>query len=108
MAGNGGRAELRGDESCAMRLLRALLRSASPGSIPQQVDFYSRFSPSPLSMKQFLDFGKYPHPPPSHHHHHPSTHRSPTLGGYPRYGVVGAVPGRRTLPPFLLDYSRSG
>ncbi|KAM6268936.1 pyruvate dehydrogenase (acetyl-transferring) kinase isozyme 1, mitochondrial isoform 2-T2 [Porphyrio hochstetteri] len=40
-----------------MRLLRALLRSASPGSIPQQVDFYSRFSPSPLSMKQFLDFG---------------------------------------------------
>ncbi|NWS43207.1 PDK1 kinase, partial [Probosciger aterrimus] len=40
-----------------MRLLRALLRAASPGSIPQQVDFYSRFSPSPLSMKQFLDFG---------------------------------------------------
>ncbi|XP_071418308.1 pyruvate dehydrogenase (acetyl-transferring) kinase isozyme 1, mitochondrial [Pithys albifrons albifrons] len=45
-----------------MRLLRALLRaaapgSASPGTIPQQVDFYSRFSPSPLSMKQFLDFG---------------------------------------------------
>ncbi|XP_074767491.1 pyruvate dehydrogenase (acetyl-transferring) kinase isozyme 1, mitochondrial isoform X2 [Athene noctua] len=40
-----------------MRLLRALLRGASPGSIPQQVDFYSRFSPSPLSMKQFLDFG---------------------------------------------------
>ena len=43
-----------------MRLLRALLRCASPGSIPQQVDFYSRFSPSPLSMKQFLDFGEYP------------------------------------------------
>ncbi|OXB65828.1 hypothetical protein ASZ78_002747 [Callipepla squamata] len=40
-----------------MRLLRAVLRCASPGSIPQQVDFYSRFSPSPLSMKQFLDFG---------------------------------------------------
>ncbi|NXS86505.1 PDK1 kinase, partial [Erpornis zantholeuca] len=40
-----------------MRLLRALLRGAAPGSIPQQVDFYSRFSPSPLSMKQFLDFG---------------------------------------------------
>lgn len=66
MAGNGDRAELRGDESCAMRLLRALLRSASPGSIPQQVDFYSRFSPSPLSMKQFLDFGESPPgcPPP--------------------------------------------
>ncbi|XP_016852164.1 pyruvate dehydrogenase (acetyl-transferring) kinase isozyme 1, mitochondrial isoform X3 [Anolis carolinensis] len=40
-----------------MRLLRALLRSVSPATIPQQVDFYCRFSPSPLSMKQFLDFG---------------------------------------------------
>ncbi|XP_037768123.1 pyruvate dehydrogenase (acetyl-transferring) kinase isozyme 1, mitochondrial isoform X5 [Chelonia mydas] len=40
-----------------MRLLRALLRSASPAGLPQQVDFYARFSPSPLSMKQFLDFG---------------------------------------------------
>lgn len=66
MAGNGGRAGLsraepsRGaTETCTMRLLRALLRGASPGSIPQQVDFYSRFSPSPLSMKQFLDFGEY-------------------------------------------------
>lgn len=63
-AGNGGRAGLSraegGDESRAMRLLRALLRGASPGSIPQQVDFYSRFSPSPLSMKQFLDFGESP------------------------------------------------
>jgi len=61
-AGNGGRAGLsraeRGRTGGAMRLLRALLRCASPGSIPQQVDFYSRFSPSPLSMKQFLDFGE--------------------------------------------------
>ncbi|XP_032065572.1 pyruvate dehydrogenase (acetyl-transferring) kinase isozyme 1, mitochondrial isoform X3 [Thamnophis elegans] len=41
-----------------MRLLRTLLRSVSPlNTIPQQVDFYCRFSPSPLSMKQFLDFG---------------------------------------------------
>ncbi|KAM7154116.1 pyruvate dehydrogenase (acetyl-transferring) kinase isozyme 1, mitochondrial isoform 3-T3 [Macrochelys suwanniensis] len=40
-----------------MRLLRALLRAASPAGLPQQVDFYARFSPSPLSMKQFLDFG---------------------------------------------------
>lgn len=59
-----GRAELRG-RSRTMRLLRALLRGAAPGSaspanIPQQVDFYSRFSPSPLSMKQFLDFGESP------------------------------------------------
>ncbi|XP_004857737.1 pyruvate dehydrogenase (acetyl-transferring) kinase isozyme 1, mitochondrial isoform X2 [Heterocephalus glaber] len=30
---------------------------ASDRSVPGQVDFYARFSPSPLSMKQFLDFG---------------------------------------------------
>nr|XP_045003316.1 pyruvate dehydrogenase (acetyl-transferring) kinase isozyme 1, mitochondrial isoform X1 [Jaculus jaculus] len=30
---------------------------APEGSLPRQVDFYARFSPSPLSMKQFLDFG---------------------------------------------------
>lgn len=28
------------------------------GGVPGQVDFYARFSPSPLSMKQFLDFGE--------------------------------------------------
>lgn len=38
-----------------MRLLRFLRSSASIG---KDIDFYSRFSPSPLSMKQFLDFGK--------------------------------------------------
>lgn len=31
---------------------------ASDRSVPGQVDFYARFSPSPLSMKQFLDFGE--------------------------------------------------
>uniref|UniRef100_A0A2K5BUP9 Protein-serine/threonine kinase n=1 Tax=Aotus nancymaae TaxID=37293 RepID=A0A2K5BUP9_AOTNA len=54
-----------------VRLLRvyAALRAAGPGvtrslssdsgsrGVPGQVDFYARFSPSPLSMKQFLDFG---------------------------------------------------
>ncbi|XP_057600812.1 pyruvate dehydrogenase (acetyl-transferring) kinase isozyme 1, mitochondrial isoform X2 [Hippopotamus amphibius kiboko] len=30
---------------------------APEGGVPGQVDFYARFSPSPLSMKQFLDFG---------------------------------------------------
>ncbi|XP_053452290.1 pyruvate dehydrogenase (acetyl-transferring) kinase isozyme 1, mitochondrial isoform X2 [Nycticebus coucang] len=30
---------------------------APAGGVPGQVDFYARFSPSPLSMKQFLDFG---------------------------------------------------
>ncbi|XP_023661501.1 pyruvate dehydrogenase (acetyl-transferring) kinase isozyme 1, mitochondrial-like [Paramormyrops kingsleyae] len=37
-----------------MRLLRFLMKSAS---IEKHIDYYSRFSPSPLSMKQFLDFG---------------------------------------------------
>lgn len=30
----------------------------SKASIGKLVDYYSRFSPSPLSMKQFIDFGK--------------------------------------------------
>lgn len=29
------------------------------------VDFYSQFNPSPLSIKQFIDFGKYGSPRPS-------------------------------------------
>ncbi|GAA6108118.1 pyruvate dehydrogenase (acetyl-transferring) kinase isozyme 1, mitochondrial [Tachysurus ichikawai] len=37
-----------------MRILRALMSNASIGKL---VDHYSRFSPSPLSMKQFIDFG---------------------------------------------------
>ncbi|XP_061547132.1 pyruvate dehydrogenase (acetyl-transferring) kinase isozyme 1, mitochondrial isoform X3 [Phycodurus eques] len=37
-----------------MRLLRFLRSSASIG---KDIDYYSKFSPSPLSMKQFLDFG---------------------------------------------------
>lgn len=38
-----------------MRIFRALMNAAS---VAKQIDFYSRFSPSPLSMKQFIDFGK--------------------------------------------------
>ncbi|XP_061698201.1 pyruvate dehydrogenase (acetyl-transferring) kinase isozyme 1, mitochondrial isoform X2 [Syngnathoides biaculeatus] len=37
-----------------MRLLRFLRSSVSVG---KDIDYYSKFSPSPLSMKQFLDFG---------------------------------------------------
>uniref|UniRef100_A0A8C1YZY0 Protein-serine/threonine kinase n=1 Tax=Cyprinus carpio TaxID=7962 RepID=A0A8C1YZY0_CYPCA len=36
------------------RIFRALMNAAS---VAKQIDFYSRFSPSPLSMKQFIDFG---------------------------------------------------
>lgn len=38
-----------------MRILRFLRSSLSVG---KDIDYYSKFSPSPLSMKQFLDFGK--------------------------------------------------
>ncbi|XP_055071493.1 pyruvate dehydrogenase (acetyl-transferring) kinase isozyme 1, mitochondrial [Misgurnus anguillicaudatus] len=37
-----------------MRIFRTLMRVAS---ISKQIDYYSRFSPSPLSIKQFIDFG---------------------------------------------------
>ncbi|XP_042190071.1 pyruvate dehydrogenase (acetyl-transferring) kinase isozyme 3, mitochondrial isoform X2 [Callorhinchus milii] len=36
-----------------MRLLRYLMKNPTP----TQIEYYSRFSPSPLSIKQFLDFG---------------------------------------------------
>ncbi|XP_037829022.1 pyruvate dehydrogenase (acetyl-transferring) kinase isozyme 3, mitochondrial isoform X3 [Kryptolebias marmoratus] len=36
-----------------MRLLLSLLKNANP-----KIEYYSRFSPSPLSIKQFLDFGR--------------------------------------------------
>uniref|UniRef100_A0AAY5EWD1 Protein-serine/threonine kinase n=1 Tax=Electrophorus electricus TaxID=8005 RepID=A0AAY5EWD1_ELEEL len=39
-----------------MRSLRTLM-NLSNASVGRLVDYYSRFSPSPLSMKQFLDFG---------------------------------------------------
>ncbi|KAM9493053.1 pyruvate dehydrogenase kinase, isozyme 4 [Clarias gariepinus] len=37
--------------------LAHILRNASRFNIPKQVDRFSKFSPSPLSMKQFIDFG---------------------------------------------------
>ncbi|KAL6090480.1 hypothetical protein STEG23_016451, partial [Scotinomys teguina] len=37
-----------------MRLFYQLLKQA----VPKQIERYSRFSPSPLSIKQFLDFGR--------------------------------------------------
>lgn len=41
-----------------MRLGQFLLKNGSVLGIPKQVERFSKFSPSPLSMKQFLDFGK--------------------------------------------------
>lgn len=40
-----------------MRWLRALLKNASLAGAPKYIEHFSKFSPSPLSMKQFLDFG---------------------------------------------------
>ncbi|XP_033865316.1 pyruvate dehydrogenase (acetyl-transferring) kinase isozyme 3, mitochondrial [Acipenser ruthenus] len=37
-----------------MRLFGFLLKNKTP----KQIEYYSRFSPSPLSIKQFLDFGR--------------------------------------------------
>ncbi|XP_053084358.1 pyruvate dehydrogenase kinase, isozyme 4 isoform X2 [Pangasianodon hypophthalmus] len=40
-----------------MKFAHILLKNTSRFNIPKQVDRFSKFSPSPLSMKQFLDFG---------------------------------------------------
>uniref|UniRef100_A0A4X2KEW8 Protein-serine/threonine kinase n=1 Tax=Vombatus ursinus TaxID=29139 RepID=A0A4X2KEW8_VOMUR len=40
-----------------MRWVRALLKNASLAGAPKYIEHFSKFSPSPLSMKQFLDFG---------------------------------------------------
>ncbi|KAF7691318.1 pyruvate dehydrogenase kinase, isozyme 4 [Silurus meridionalis] len=40
-----------------MKFAHVLLKNASRFNIPKQVDRFSKFSPSPLSMKQFIDFG---------------------------------------------------
>lgn len=43
--------------AAAMRWIRALLKNASLAGAPKYIEHFSKFSPSPLSMKQFLDFG---------------------------------------------------
>uniref|UniRef100_A0A8D0DHW9 Protein-serine/threonine kinase n=1 Tax=Sander lucioperca TaxID=283035 RepID=A0A8D0DHW9_SANLU len=40
-----------------MRFVRSLMKAAALANVPKHVDHFSKFSPSPLSMKQFLDFG---------------------------------------------------
>ncbi|XP_056263478.1 pyruvate dehydrogenase (acetyl-transferring) kinase isozyme 2, mitochondrial-like isoform X2 [Pseudoliparis swirei] len=40
-----------------MRLVRSLVKTAARVNVPEHVDHFSKFSPSPLSMKQFVDFG---------------------------------------------------
>ncbi|MBN3305432.1 pyruvate dehydrogenase (acetyl-transferring) kinase isozyme 2, mitochondrial [Amia ocellicauda] len=40
-----------------MKFVRFLMKNAALANVPKQIDHFSKFSPSPLSMKQFLDFG---------------------------------------------------
>ncbi|XP_037112947.1 pyruvate dehydrogenase (acetyl-transferring) kinase isozyme 2, mitochondrial-like [Syngnathus acus] len=40
-----------------IRFVRSMVKAAAVANVPKHVDHFSKFSPSPLSMKQFLDFG---------------------------------------------------
>lgn len=42
-----------------MKFVRFIMKSAALASAPKHIEHFSKFSPSPLSMKQFLDFGEY-------------------------------------------------
>lgn len=41
-----------------MKFAQIMLKNSSKLNIPKQVDRFSKYSPTPLSMKQFIDFGK--------------------------------------------------
>uniref|UniRef100_A0A667WHF5 Protein-serine/threonine kinase n=1 Tax=Myripristis murdjan TaxID=586833 RepID=A0A667WHF5_9TELE len=40
-----------------MKFVRFLTKTAALANVPKHIEHFSKFSPSPLSMKQFLDFG---------------------------------------------------
>ncbi|CAK6984833.1 pyruvate dehydrogenase (acetyl-transferring) kinase isozyme 2%2C mitochondrial-like isoform X2 [Scomber scombrus] len=40
-----------------MKFVRSMMKAAALANVPKHIDHFSKFSPSPLSMKQFLDFG---------------------------------------------------
>ncbi|KAK1877462.1 [Pyruvate dehydrogenase (acetyl-transferring)] kinase isozyme 2 mitochondrial [Dissostichus eleginoides] len=40
-----------------MKFVQSLIKTAARANVPKHIDHFSKFSPSPLSMKQFLDFG---------------------------------------------------
>lgn len=41
-----------------MKFVRFIMKNAALANVPKHIDHFSKFSPSPLSMKQFLDFGE--------------------------------------------------
>ncbi|XP_067825091.1 pyruvate dehydrogenase (acetyl-transferring) kinase isozyme 2, mitochondrial-like isoform X2 [Heptranchias perlo] len=40
-----------------MKFVRFLMKNSVLANVPKHIDHFSKFSPSPLSIKQFLDFG---------------------------------------------------
>ncbi|KAB5555563.1 hypothetical protein PHYPO_G00035620 [Pangasianodon hypophthalmus] len=40
-----------------MKFVRFIMQNSALASVPKHIEHFSKFSPSPLSMKQFLDFG---------------------------------------------------
>uniref|UniRef100_W5N744 Protein-serine/threonine kinase n=1 Tax=Lepisosteus oculatus TaxID=7918 RepID=W5N744_LEPOC len=51
-------AESRSLRVFTMKFVRFLMKNAALANVPKHIDHFSKFSPSPLSMKQFLDFGE--------------------------------------------------
>lgn len=45
--------------AATMKFVRFIMKNAALASVPKHIEHFSKFSPSPLSMKQFLDFGEY-------------------------------------------------
>jgi len=41
-----------------MKFVRFIMKNAALANAPHHIEHFSKFSPSPLSMKQFLDFGE--------------------------------------------------
>ena len=77
-----------------MRLLRCLRKRAALAGVPTYIEHFSKFSPSPLSMKQFLDFGESP-PPQSPVTDPPGPHPPPR-----------GTAGREAAPPRQRPYVR--
>uniref|UniRef100_A0A4W5Q1E3 Protein-serine/threonine kinase n=1 Tax=Hucho hucho TaxID=62062 RepID=A0A4W5Q1E3_9TELE len=40
-----------------MKFVRFIMKNATLAKVPKHIEHFAKFSPSPLSMKQFLDFG---------------------------------------------------
>ncbi|XP_072523195.1 pyruvate dehydrogenase (acetyl-transferring) kinase isozyme 2, mitochondrial [Salminus brasiliensis] len=40
-----------------MKFVRFIMKNSALANVPKHIEHFSKFSPSPLSMKQFLDFG---------------------------------------------------